>query len=289
MEIKGGVMEVKIKTLVTFLIILFSSSVLAQYPQMYFPLQVGNRWQYSEVPGNYSESKAIKDTLMPNGHTYTVVQGELFNGVFRQDSSYVLIYNSSTNGESIYYDFTHKAGDTLSLYINDEDTIITTVYEEGERLMFGQQRHYMSFLTKSTTSTMYGINSVTDSLGFTGYNGEVLAYGLSGAIINGKEYGIILSVDGKEKNLPILYELLQNYPNPFNPNATIEFQLNLPGNVSINVYDVLGNKIKTLLSEYINAGRHNVVFNGENLSSGIYFYTINVNGISETKSMVLQK
>jgi hypothetical protein len=163
------------------------------------------------------------------------------------------------------------------------------VYEEGERLTFGQQRYYMSFLTKSSSSSMYGIRSVTDSLGFTGYNGEVLAYGLSGAIIDGREYGVISSVGGKEKSLPIMYELLQNYPNPFNPNTTIEFQLNVSGSVRINTYNVLGIHIKTLIDEFLNAGKHKVIFSGENLPSGIYFYSISVNGISETKSMVLIK
>ncbi len=282
-------MKAKISSLTTILCFVFSSSLLAQYSQMDFPLQKGNRWQYSEVPGYYSESKAIKDTLMQNGLTYTEVKGELFSGFFRKDSSKVFSYNSSNNTESIYFDFSLKTGDTLSMKINDMDTITTTVYEEGTSSIFGQQKHYMSFLTKFSTSTAYGIQYVTDGFGFTRYNGEVLSYGLSGAIINGNEYGTVLKVEDVEMNYPNKYELLQNYPNPFNPNTIIEFHIYKPTKVQINIYDVLGNHIETILDEFKNTGKYKVLFNGENLSSGIYFYSINLDGVSETKSMVLLK
>jgi Secretion system C-terminal sorting domain len=282
-------MKDKIGSLVTFLIFIFSTLIFAQYPQLDFPLQIGNLWQYSEGPGYYSESKAIKDTLMQNGFTYTIVKGELLSGFFRKDSSKVFLYNSSTNDESLYCDFSKKVGDTLSLYTNEMDTIITTVYEDGTYLIFGQQKHYMAFLTKSANSSGYGIKYITDGLGFTRYNGEVFYYGLSGAIINGMQYGVILNVKDEEKNIPNIFELLQNYPNPFNPNTTIEFHLNEPARVRIEIYNVLGKCIKTLFEQYTNVGKYKINFNGRNLSSGIYFYTINVNGTSETKSMVLLK
>jgi hypothetical protein len=271
------------------IILFFSSSVFAQYPQMDFPLQVGNRWQYTEFPGYYCESQALIDTLMPNGLIYTQVQGDLFHGFFRNGSGKVFIYDSSMNDESTYYDFTHTVGDTLSLYINNGDTTITIVYEEGTYIMFGQQRHYMSFFTKSSSSSAYAIEEVTDGLGFTSFHGEVLSFGLSGAIINGIQYGTILDVEDGEINRPRRFELLQNYPNPFNPVTTICFNLSKNGEVQLVVYNILGRKIAILLNKKMPPGRHAVEWNASNYGSGLYFYRLTAGELSEVRKMLLVK
>ena len=94
---------------------------------------------------------------------------------------------------------------------------------------------------------------------------------------------------------PAEYILTQNYPNPFNPSTNIEFNINEASNVKIDIYDALGNYIETLLNEFKNTGNYKVTFNGENLSSGIYFYRITTNSnntnlkLSQTKSMILLK
>ena len=94
----------------------------------------------------------------------------------------------------------------------------------------------------------------------------------------------------KEENLNISsFDLLQNYPNPFNPVTNIGYFIKEGANVEIKVFDILGNDITTLVNEYKSSGKHKVIFDANNLSSGIYFYTINVNGIQKTKSMVLLK
>jgi len=85
------------------------------------------------------------------------------------------------------------------------------------------------------------------------------------------------------------FNLQQNYPNPFNPSTTIEFQLKNSANVKIKVFNMLGQEIETILNGYENAGIHKIIFNGNNLSSGVYFYTLETNGIIKTKSMVLLK
>ena len=85
------------------------------------------------------------------------------------------------------------------------------------------------------------------------------------------------------------YELFQNYPNPFNPGTTIEFNIKESSKVNLKVYDILGNYITTLLDTHLSSGIHKVEFKGNNLSSGIYFYTLDVNGNTKTKSMILLK
>lgn len=90
---------------------------------------------------------------------------------------------------------------------------------------------------------------------------------------------------------PTKYTLSQNYPNPFNPSTTIEFSLAQSGKVSLKIYDVTGREFSTELNNMqLEAGNHQIKFDRCNLSSGVYFYTLYVNGKSiDTKKMVLTK
>ena len=88
---------------------------------------------------------------------------------------------------------------------------------------------------------------------------------------------------------PMQFQLYQNYPNPFNPNTVISYQLPVNGNVTLKVYDVLGNEIVTLLNEEKPAGSYEVEFIGTGLPSGIYFYQLQTGSYVETKKMILMK
>lgn len=90
-------------------------------------------------------------------------------------------------------------------------------------------------------------------------------------------------------NIPDEYSLSQNFPNPFNPSTKLEFGISNLGFVSLKVYDVLGNEVKTLINENKPAGRYTVTFDGSNLSSGIYFYKLESGSFIETKRMILLK
>jgi hypothetical protein len=97
---------------------------------------------------------------------------------------------------------------------------------------------------------------------------------------------------GREK--PFEFALFQNYPNPFNQSTKIEFTLVKSGFVKLNIYDILGRKVKTLISEHLSAGYKSVLWDGKNdsekeVSSGIYFYQLKVRGFSDTKKLVFLK
>ncbi len=83
------------------------------------------------------------------------------------------------------------------------------------------------------------------------------------------------------------FKLFQNYPNPFNPTTTISYTIPSRGIVTLNVYDILGNKIKQLVSGFKQKGSHKVVFNGSSLASGVYFYRITFNSSSNNNSQNL--
>jgi hypothetical protein len=101
----------------------------------------------------------------------------------------------------------------------------------------------------------------------------------------------ILSVEeGNAAGLTHGFELLQNYPNPFNPQTTITFTLPQTGHVTLQVCDLLGREVVTLVDhESLAAGAHDVSFDASHLSSGVYFYRLQADGIARTKQMVLIK
>lgn len=100
---------------------------------------------------------------------------------------------------------------------------------------------------------------------------------------------VITDVKKNESSLPINFELQQNYPNPFNPVTNIEFSIPSSGFVKLEVYDVLGRKISTLVNEQKIAGNYNIKFDGSNLSSGVYVYSLYYNGKVYSKKMLLTK
>jgi hypothetical protein len=90
-------------------------------------------------------------------------------------------------------------------------------------------------------------------------------------------------------SLPKKFALYQNFPNPFNPSTIIRYDLKERGFVNLDIYDILGRKIKSLLSKVQNAGLHEERFDSGNLASGTYFYQIIVNEWISTNKMLLVK
>jgi flagellar hook assembly protein FlgD len=88
---------------------------------------------------------------------------------------------------------------------------------------------------------------------------------------------------------PRIFSLSQNYPNPFNTSTTIEYSLPEEAVVTIEIYDILGCKIETLVSGRQAAGSHAVVWEAEDVPSGVYFYRIEAGEYSQTQKCVLLK
>jgi gluconolactonase len=91
--------------------------------------------------------------------------------------------------------------------------------------------------------------------------------------------------------LPEKFKLEQNYPNPFNPQTTIGYQIHKAGNVSLKIYDTLGNKIATLVDEFKPAGIYNTQLSASelHLSSSIYYYQLTAGNLTQTKKMIYLK
>lgn len=118
---------------------------------------------------------------------------------------------------------------------------------------------------------------------------------LDNAVAARQRWDLITDVDDTHVlALPESAELHQNYPNPFNPQTTIGFSLESRQDVSLNVYDVTGRKVRTLVNQEMEAGNHSVIWNGESnsgdrVASGVYFYRLETTQSSHTRKMVLLK
>ena len=137
--------------------------------------------------------------------------------------------------------------------------------------------------------TIYNVSG--DSIIYGSYlldKDTVFAVGLGGSVLKmGKDF--VVGVEWSATT-PKEYYLKQNYPNPFNPVTTIEFEIPKSGFVSLKIYDVAGKEITNAINLNLNSGTVKYKFNGTNLSSGVYFYRLLVNGQHiDTKKMILVK
>lgn len=122
------------------------------------------------------------------------------------------------------------------------------------------------------------------------YNGNLVCGGIfSSPYSNVAQWDGLLTGVNSTNGIPEKFELNQNYPNPFNPSTKISFSLPENETVNLKVYDINGKEITVLVNKVLNAGKHEITFNANGLSSGVYFYTIKTESFTSTKLMMLIK
>lgn len=99
--------------------------------------------------------------------------------------------------------------------------------------------------------------------------------------------GIVLGIDDRDAPALRQFTLHQNYPNPFNPFTTIRFELTRRGQVTLEVFNLLGERAAVLADGMMNAGEHTLQFHAAHLPSGVYFYRLKAGGFSQSRKMVL--
>jgi len=100
---------------------------------------------------------------------------------------------------------------------------------------------------------------------------------------------ITSAIENNKINIPFRTELLQNYPNPFNPSTKIKYTLPKSDKVKIEVFNLLGQQVETLINKQMPSGSHEVVFTAKNLPSGVYLYRIQAGDYQEVRKMILLK
>jgi hypothetical protein len=142
----------------------------------------------------------------------------------------------------------------------------------------------ISFVPGRGTTTDISSYSYTDNdLSPGNYNYRLKQIDLDGSF---KYYSLIETV---EITSPVGYGLAQNFPNPFNPSTIISFTLPAWSDISLKVYDILGNEVKILVNEQKDEGSYKVEFNADEYPTGVYFYQIKANDLSTGKSFIQVK
>lgn len=154
-------------------------------------------------------------------------------------------------------------------------------------------------------SIMYSIRTIQSDTSFSSPTflqslsqfGFVAGVSLSGEelyLFNGRSYPAILkfkhattSMEDVIINNPSGFELEQNYPNPFNPSTSISFTISLKSFVSLKIYDVMGKEVSSLVGEYLTPGKYSHQWYANGVSSGVYFYRLEVGLSSTTRKLVL--
>lgn len=151
-----------------------------------------------------------------------------------------------------------------------------------------------TIISESTSGNLFEVTSAGTVVWNYSPGGEivrVLRYGYNypGLI------GLVGIGENNTSGIPENFELMQNYPNPFNPVTTISYNLPKTSEVTIKIYDMLGNEVKTLVNKVTkNAGSYNISWDGlndqgMNASSGVYFYKLVTSGFNKTLKMILMK
>ncbi|OGU32061.1 MAG: hypothetical protein A2057_03210 [Ignavibacteria bacterium GWA2_35_9] len=312
----------RINTFAALILILSTSKIFSQTPDTsdFFPYKTGNMWEYFFDGGGPDvdtvQTFTTSDSTDADGYIHITQYQRNINPTtwahtfyYKIDTVNNYVYGSSGLGtdNDLLYKLDAPQGEQWVVYkheIGGEMARVVRIYEEN----------YFGIPTKVKVYHYYASGDTTDTTGLDrAYNELAGGFGLSfhfgsegggdlyliGAVINGVLYGdttkIITSIFDTETNIPERIHLYQNYPNPFNPNTTIKFALNVSGNVSITIYDLIGNETKRLFNEqWKSAGEYEVVWdgrleNGNLAASGIYFYRLKTENKIISRKMILLK
>ncbi len=241
----------------------FVIGVVAQYHGLdeFEPLVLDTA-HFRILKHNATMQKPVHLTL----HQY-LANAETYEGtLFEIDTLYKAsgTWPAASKGASIYLTDETRA-DTAQMYINASTNIAGTVEPKYPVNVVGIGSQYSS--------------------GKTLDNGYEIVPRDSTDIVHVE----IVGINDIANNIPKEFYLSQNYPNPFNPSTTITFGLPKASNVQIMVYNILGQRVAVLVDGKMNAGNHAVMFNGDRLSSGVYFYLMRAGEKIFKQKMLLLK
>ncbi len=210
---------------------------------------------------------------------------------------------SSTSGTKLFRSTDGgNSWDSILFVIGVIPSIVETVKNTGVAFSVGYYYDTYFGIGKITTfkTSNFGLNWLINYLNNDVYitglslideNNFYMSGGFSGqqAVIYRSTNGGTIFVNGSHTKTPEYYHLYQNFPNPFNFSTRIKFDCYISGFVRLNVIDLQGKVIATLINDIIPSGSYNILFEPSFLSTGIFFYTLEANGFKETKKMLFIK
>lgn len=268
-----------------FILVVLTSTSFSQGID-YFPVHVGDtaiRYDYMENI-EYTIVVTRIDTL--HDHSLDIYYNDSDKPRFRiaDDGN---VYQHLSDTLIIWYDFSVAHGDTFDIeFYKAPFRVIVwnswgTIF--GEMVPVKQFRWEHKLYNETHEQILSQKHGLIESRSDIGPSHTVLR----GSIINGKRYGTLVSLE--EEYAARQFILNQNYPNPFNPGTVISFQLPEPGEVRLDVFDILGRQIVTLVNSRMSSGQHTVNFDASGLPVGVYIYRIIAGEYMETRKMTLVK
>lgn len=201
------------------------------------------------------------------------------------------VYKGTT--DSIKYMFTLNESFSQLYTIGGEGDVQVNKFDVNgdgvNEIVAGNSSSITAIINPTNGTTLFQISEYFESLTDIDDDGYVeLITSQGGRIRVTSTPAQVVSVNA-ENEIVKDYELKQNYPNPFNPNTVIEYYLNKKSDVKVIIYDILGREIKTLVDQQQIAGTYKLTLKGSDLTSGTYFYSLIVDGVAESKKMILIK
>jgi len=255
-------------------------------PDEYPPeLELTSEWQTS--------NSFIDNTALPGAAYYYTLKAAATNSGTRESD-----FSSYVQGYRAFLPLEVPTG------ISASDGLEVLIYIHWD--IVPNANYYKVFRANSLDGTKIELGNWQTELSFDDvpeFSDTVYYYWVKAAIDNsgGREsdyggpdegYYIFIPTDIDDENvlpIPDAFSLSQNFPNPFNSQSTINYGLPKSAHVVIKIYDILGRQVKILVDSEKSAGYHQVVWNSNNLSSGIFFYKIHAGDFVETKKMLLLK
>ena len=202
----------------------------------------------------------------------------LFNGII-----YEMWY---TGNDSIEVGFPFGVGISAIGYATSPDGITWSKFEENPVLSQGPCCEEWDWISAFLADVIFDGSKY--QMWYTGFgisSGGSFESGIGYAV----DSATITSVRELKSDIPTAFALEQNFPNPFNPTTSIEFSLSRSGNVSLIIYNISGEEVKRLIDGQMPAGNHSADWDASKISSGIYFYRLQVGDFFQTRKMVLMK
>jgi len=279
-------------------------------PSTFYPLQVGNIWQYRVslntdyglVNKGYDFMKVLSDTTIGDNKYFkveTVGWSDTIN-YQRYDSLQSSIVRYLGNEEAISFKLNSIKNECWDFEFTGKEICNSGTYLES---IFGIEKPVIYFSQSGFNSQYFHLAKDLGPIWIMNdqsyINTDIWNYDLVYAKINGIEYGTYVSVNEDDTAQPKDFYLFQNYPNPFNPTTKIQYSIpssNTPllrgvGGVfvTLKVYDILGKEVATLVNKEQSTGSYEVEFRSDGLPSGVYFYRLQTGNYSKVKKMVLLK
>jgi len=291
-------------------------------PKEYFPLLVGNQWVYDYHRENSNQNtidSVVTTSIVDSISEYHLFDRYfLYSGLAQGDSSLFRVNDSGKvmryiNGRDIlWYDFSAREGDTWivsvrhQIFTGDTVDVVGTLKSKADTFIIGQDtlsncyRFQFSFTKMFPEMTLWQ-EVFAPSIGLVKREEGSMywvcqSYRFKEGSINGRHITLVSSLQDNSQGTPKNFFLKQNYPNPFNSETRIGYIVKSKtcANVSLEIYNLRGQRVRTLVRELQPSGSYEVIWEGKddfgnNMPSGVYLYSVVVGESRITKKMVLVK